>query len=229
MIQKMKNNQKETIKSRTLSKAIQILDAFSENVPDWGVRHLAEQVSLSPSTVYRILTTFCEYNYLIKDPKSRRYSLGPSILKLASSYSKHNPLHLIANQIFNQYKDRWPCTALGKALLSFQSDDFIQKFINEYGLIQYTSNTITNPDELWEQIQEIRKNGFSINEGEFHEHIAAIGAPIYNSSLEVVASISLVYPRLEDNEHITRVEKMAALIKEISEEITMRYSGVSIR
>jgi len=84
---------------------------------------------------------------------------------------------------------------------------------------------VTDPELVWEQIREIRKTGFSINRGENHEHIAAIGAPIFNASNEVVASFSLVYPLLEDNEKFTRLERIIALIKDISKDITIRYLG----
>ncbi len=116
-------------------------------------------------------------------------------------------------------------TALGKALLAFQSKEFITTYIEENGLEKSTLNTITDPDVLWEQIMEIRKNRFSINKGEYHDHIAAIGAPIFNDSNEVMASFSLVYPILENDEHYTRFERMVALTKEISEEISVQYLG----
>ncbi len=260
----MQENDDGSRKSKTLRKALLILDAFAEEQRDWGVRSLAEHLSMNPTTVHRILVTFEELKYLIKDPETIRYELGPGILRLASSYNRNNPLSLIANQVFNKFTDKWPYnfylgylsgyevvyitivtgssrikvdvdpgervrglhnSALGKALLAFQSEEFIRAYIEENGLEKSTSNTITTPDVLWEQIMEIRKNRFSINKGEYHNHIAAIGAPIFNASNEVTASFSLVYPILENNERYTRFERIIALTKEVSEEISVRYLG----
>jgi DNA-binding IclR family transcriptional regulator len=252
-------------KSKTLTKALLVLEAFADRKSGWGVRSLAEHLSMNPTSVHRILVTYEDFKFLIKDPESNRYELGPGSLRLASSYTKNNPLSLIANQVFNKYTDRWPyntylgslsghevvyvtivagsspikvdvhpgerigglhSTALGKAILAFQSDDFINEFIETNGLVRFTLNTVTDPEELWEQIREIRKTGFSINRGEAHDHIAAIGAPIFNASNEVVASFSLVYPLLEDNEKLTRLERIVALTKDISDDISDRYLGL---
>ena len=261
----MMENGDTSRKSKTLTKALEIFEAFAEEKRDWGVRSLAEHLSMNPTTVHRILVTFEDFKYLVKDPETSRYELGSGILRLASSYNKHNPLSSIANQIFNKYTDQWPynfylgllsgheviyvtivagssrikvevfpgervgglhSSALGKALLAFHSDDFISDYIEKYGLVQFTSSTVTDPEVLWEQIREIRKTGFSINKGEHHDHIAAIGAPIFNAFNEVVASFSLVYPLLENNEKYTRLERMIALIKDISEDISIRYLGL---
>lgn len=251
-------------KSKTLAKALQIFEVFAEGKRDWGVRELADLLSMNPTTVHRILVTFETFKYLAKDPETRRYELGPSILRLAASYNRHNPLSSIASQVFNKYTDQWPynfylgvlsgyevvyvtivygssrikvevdpgerigglhSTSLGKALLAFQSDDFIREYIEVNGLVRFTSCTVTDPEVLWEQVGEIRKTGFAINKGELHDNIAAIGAPIFNASNEVLTAFSLTYPLLEGHEKYTRLEKMIALIKEISSEISIRYLG----
>ncbi len=260
----MVENTNTSRKSKTVTKALLILDAFADKKSGWGVRSLAEHLSMNPTSVHRILVTYEDFKYLIKDPETRRYELGPGMLRLASSYNKHNPLSLIADHVFNKYTDQWPynfylgflsghevvyvtivagsspikvevypgeriaglhSNALGKALLAFQSDDFISEFIEKTGLVKFTANTVTDPELVWDQIREIRKTGFSINRGENHEHIAAIGAPIFNASNEVVASFSLVYPLLEGNEKYTRLESIIALIKDISKDISIRYLG----
>jgi DNA-binding IclR family transcriptional regulator len=251
-------------KSKTLTKALKIIEVFAEGQRNWGVRALADHLSMNPTTVHRILVTFEDFKYLAKDPETSRYKLGPGILRLASSYNRHNPLSSIAAHVFNNYTEQWPynfylgllsgydvvyatvvagssrikvevdpgerigglhSTALGKVLLAFQSDEFINEFIEKEGLDQFTSSTVTDPEVLWEQIGDIRRTGFSINKGEHHQHIAAIGAPIFNAFNEVVASFSLVYPLLEDDEKYTRLERMISLIKEISSEICIRFLG----
>ncbi len=47
-------------KSKTLRKALMILDAFAEEQRDWGVRSLAEHLSMNPTSVHRLLLTFDE-------------------------------------------------------------------------------------------------------------------------------------------------------------------------
>ena len=104
----MVENTNTSRKSKTVTKALLVLEAFAERKSGWGVRSLAEHLSMNPTSVHRILVTYEDFKYLIKDPETNRYELGPGILKLASSYNKHNPLSLIADLVFNKYTDEWP-------------------------------------------------------------------------------------------------------------------------
>ena len=115
-------------------------------------------------------------------------------------------------------------TALGKVLLAFHDDDFVNQFMASDHFVQYTANSITDPNKLWEQIRKIRTTGIAVNEGEHFDDVSAVGAPIYNQTGEVVAGISLAYPRLLVENGYMDPESLVPLIKRIAAEISDLYS-----
>ena len=110
-------------------------------------------------------------------------------------------------------------TALGKVLLAFQSDSFIETFIKENGLNVHTPNSIASASELWTQIQKIREDGIAINDGEHFEDIAAVAAPVFNRHRQVIAGVSLAYPRNLVAQNVP-LEALIPLVKEIAALIT---------
>jgi len=93
-----------------------------------------------------------------------------------------------------QYGPRAPiyCTALGKALIAFLSKREIEAYLKKTNFIPFTPKTITNKNEFLKELEETRKRGYSINQGENMLSRAAIGAPIFGCAQQPVASICLV-------------------------------------
>ena len=79
--------------------------------------------------------------------------------------------------------------APGKAILAFSSDE-IRDAILSGPLERYTAHTLATTEELREELQTIRTQGYSINRAEYYEnnHLA-IAAPILDSSIQPVAAI----------------------------------------
>lgn len=78
-----------TIEIQSLERAFAILDCFNDSQPDLGVREIARQIDLHPSTVGRILTTLNSLGVLTQDKETRRYRMGPKVLKWSSVYTSN--------------------------------------------------------------------------------------------------------------------------------------------
>lgn len=52
------------------------------------------------------------------------------------------------------------------------------EIIDRYGLPELTSNTITDPDELRAELDQIRNDGIAFNDKETVAGLRAIGAPV---------------------------------------------------
>lgn len=91
--------------------------------------------------------------------------------------------------------DRSPlhCTASGKAILAHLPEDRIQWIVEEHGLEAKTENTITDPDELLDELAEIRDRGYAISNQESVEGMRAVAAPVLLDST-VAGSVSLAGP-----------------------------------
>jgi IclR family transcriptional regulator, KDG regulon repressor len=72
-------------------------------------------------------------------------------------------------------------TALGKAYLACLPSGKVEENL-ELPLSRHTRNTITSLDVLKEELNQIRTNGFALDEGEFDLDMRCIAAPIFKYS-----------------------------------------------
>jgi DNA-binding IclR family transcriptional regulator len=79
-------------------------------------------------------------------------------------------------------------SALGKALLAFQSDYKVDD------LRSMTGETITDPGALADQLEQIRLTGIATEVEEAVLGECAAAAPVFDSSGEATGAISLVVP-----------------------------------
>jgi DNA-binding IclR family transcriptional regulator len=85
------------------------------------------------------------------------------------------------------------CTALGKALLS-EADDALLKEVVGNGMPQRTEYTITMPDVLRHELQEVRRLGYAVDNEERVRGIYCVAAPVRNHEQRVIAAISVSAP-----------------------------------
>lgn len=67
---------------KTLDLALKIIKMFTKEKSEWGGRELANELKLDHAKVYRILETFEANNFISKDPVTKKYALGFSVLEL---------------------------------------------------------------------------------------------------------------------------------------------------
>lgn len=84
--------------------------------------------------------------------------------------------------------------ASGKTVLAEWSDEKIERFVAETGLESHTQNTITEPDELFEEIEQIRKQGFAVNDQEYMAGLYGVAVPVYTPDDEFLGSLGLFGP-----------------------------------
>ena len=85
-------------------------------------------------------------------------------------------------------------SATGKAILAHLSRERVEWILEEYGLVRKTANTITDPDELFAELERTRERGYSVNDEEEIEGIGAVGAPILDQQGDVLGSVSVSGP-----------------------------------
>lgn len=90
------------------------------------------------------------------------------------------------------------CTGLGKAIIADKEMDDL-KVLYPDGLKSITEHTITDFDELYKQLLNIRKTGFSYEREESSVHIQCVAKAIRVNN-QVVAGISVAFPVFMDSE-----------------------------
>lgn len=141
--------------------------------------------------------------------------------ELVSMYrSQHNSS---INEHFElRIREPMHCTASGKAMLAFMSQEDVDEIVDTHGLEPKTENTITDYEELMGELEEIREQGFAIDHEERATGLRCIAAPIIENrryDSVVVGSISISGPvsRLSEErlnaELTTKVKQFANLIE----------------
>jgi DNA-binding IclR family transcriptional regulator len=86
------------------------------------------------------------------------------------------------------------CTASGKLLLAQMNAKTRQRLLAGLHLRKYTSNTLTDPDQLEKEFETIRNSGIAINKEEYHLGLIGVAVPIRRSDQTVVATLSIHAP-----------------------------------
>lgn len=112
------------------------------------------------------------------------------------------------------------CTGLGKAILSTYSDEDIGKYILFTNLEKKTQFTLTNPEELYNDIKNTQERGYSIDMREGENHLLCVASPIQNSK-RVIGAISItgLYQDLTDEDIKIRGEKVKEVAANISKKL----------
>ena len=72
---------------QTLRRAIAVLDCFTHEGTELGVREVARKVNLSSSATGRLLSALKELGILSQNPETRTYSMGAKVLSWAGVYN----------------------------------------------------------------------------------------------------------------------------------------------
>lgn len=118
-----------------------------------------------------------------------------------------------------QQPDQLHCTATGKAILAFLPEDRVDDILDEHGLPERTANTITDRDELHDELATVRERGYAYNDEEEVEGLRAVGAPVIDRDDTVLGSLSVAGPtsRLKgtpfDEELPEQVQRAANVIE----------------
>ena len=85
-----------TDKVQTLNRAVKILECFTQENPELGVREVARKIPLSISATGRLMLAMKELGILSQNPMTRIYSIGPRVLTWAGTYLSTSDIRNIA-------------------------------------------------------------------------------------------------------------------------------------
>ncbi|WP_435064447.1 IclR family transcriptional regulator [Halobaculum sp. EA56] len=85
-------------------------------------------------------------------------------------------------------------SATGKAILAHLPRERVEWIVDRYGLPAKTDETITDREELFDELEAVRERGYALNDEEEITGLQAIGAPILNRHDRVLGSVSVSGP-----------------------------------
>jgi DNA-binding IclR family transcriptional regulator len=159
---------------------------------------MKELASLTEETVHMAMPSGKEVVFVAKVDSTRPIGVGAKVGTRA-------PMH---------------CTASGKAILSGDQDGRWLKEILKEGLEPRTNHTLTSPEALDRELEEIRERGYAIDNQEYEMGVSCVSAPISDYRREVVGAISVSAPaaRLTDD----RRREIGAWVRQSALDISRR-------
>ncbi|MFB6988404.1 IclR family transcriptional regulator [Streptomyces sp. NPDC056304] len=89
---------------QTVDRALLVLLAFERTRPDWGVTEVAEEFGWDTSVAQRLLATLAGRGFLVSDPATRRYRIGPAVLRLGRLWERSGSLELLAGPVLEELR-----------------------------------------------------------------------------------------------------------------------------
>ncbi|XID92799.1 IclR family transcriptional regulator [Paenibacillaceae bacterium WGS1546] len=111
--------------------------------------------------------------------------------------------------------------ASSKPFLAYMPEETVDELHKRKLLRKYTDRTITDPNELKSNLEEIRTKGYSASDSEVDEGVYAYGAAIRDSEDRVVAVLSIAGPRerVLGKDESMLIGQLQAAIEEIQKHI----------
>lgn len=129
-------------------------------------------------------------------------------------------------RMFTEAGNRVPAHAsgAGKVLLAYQPAGVVDSIVGKAKkLPSLTPHTVTDPQQLREELLRIRGQGYALDSEEVEEGVRCLAAPVVGADGKVVAAISISGPagRLEG----PRLEELIPPIKTIAEKLSLSLNG----
>jgi len=91
---------------QSLARGLNILEILGKSPLGASVTEVADILGVDKSSASRLMSTLAKHGYSEKDPVTRRYTLGPQIIRLSGSLLTSNPLYVSAKPFLKQLMER---------------------------------------------------------------------------------------------------------------------------
>ncbi|MFA7565962.1 MAG: IclR family transcriptional regulator [Alkalispirochaeta sp.] len=156
----------------------------SYNLIDTARRELLELSHITGFTVNHGINYADQVLYVDK-------ATPAAYLQLDRSVGESEPLH---------------CTSIGKVLLAHLEDQELKETIDRLALTPYTPNTLVSPDTLYNEIIDVRKNGYAVDRQELAMEVRCVAVPVHGHTGANVSGISVSGP--EDQLTLEKIERV---------------------
>ncbi|WP_343565337.1 IclR family transcriptional regulator [Kiloniella sp. b19] len=114
------------------------------------------------------------------------------------------------------------CTAAGKLYLSTLESRKRKSIISKVELKGHTEKSITTAEELDQELRAIRKQGYSLDRGEFLDGIVAIAAPVHAANGKFCGCIAIHAPetRMSMDKAISHLPRLQEATQEMEKLLT---------
>lgn len=139
-----------------------------------------------------------------------------------SQIESHNPIRAFFRPGTRGFMH---ASGIGKALLANMPRADVEKILQKKGCPEFTDKTITAPTALFDDLAEIKRRGWALDDEERYSGMRCIAAPVFNSFAEPIAGVSVSGPavRFPDN----AIAEIGPLVKRAAAKITAGIGGIT--
>ncbi len=217
-------------KVSAVERAIAILRAF-ETRDEWSLSELVDHLDLNKSTAHGILATLVADRFLLRDPITLRYRLGPALIRLGHLAHEQTDVRRIARPYMESLVAETRKTVLlgtfhddhivvidkvdpigglhvsatigqhipfsagsfGRVFLAWMPTGDVDRLLARHGLEAFTPATITDPEEFKEELAQVRRQGYAVDDREeYLLGVRAVSVPLRGVDGRVVAGLTIV-------------------------------------
>ena len=132
---------------------------------------------------------------------------SPHLIQIRDWTGEHYPLHI---------------TSTGKLFLAQLDEADLSEYLAQ-PLAQFASATITDPDTLHQDIDQVRQQGYAWTLDELEEGLISIAAPIVGATGDFVAGVYISAPAFRFTKAAEK-ERLRTLVVEAAQRISAQFS-----
>ncbi len=206
---------------KTAHAVLRVLRLLQASPPGLTAGEVADQLGRSRSTAINLLNTLCAEGFAERDDHDARYraagltgpatsSIDPAALR--TLYERTNertylataePARIVVQEsqgrqglpyvpgLSPSITDQAHALAVGKAVLAHLGPDALDRYVDAHGLSAFTGHTVTDPDRLRTDLDEVRARGVAVDVEEFAEGHCCIAAPLLGPDGRLLGALAL--------------------------------------
>ncbi len=200
----------------SVKKAFAILSAISSSKNGMGVSDLAKKLKLAKSTVHGMSSALEELGAVMRDPRTKKYKLGFTLLEIGRSAYSRIDLETSARPVTEKMMEKTRTSvflgilnldqvtildivesrqdlhitapvgstvplfagAVGKVFLASMPEEHAAKIVKAKGLPRFTDNSIVDVNSYFNELHQVRKQGYAVDNEEYILGVRAVAAPL---------------------------------------------------
>ena len=231
----------------TLNRALDVLEAFSEERVEWGLSELSRELGVGKPTLHRVLRNLEHRGYLRQDPVSKRYRLGYAALRISQVAIAATPIDAANPRLRELARSVGEQTTLW--VLDVDHAVCVAKISGRHALRTHTDLGAREPvffiasgrclvadhDEgalvglpgyarFHGNLEGIREQGYEISRGDRWPDVGAVAAPIRDHRQRIVAAVAVSAALSRFDEH--QFQAIAIAVRDAAADISRELGAV---
>lgn len=83
------------------------------------------------------------------------------------------------------------CSGIGKVLLAHLPPEMLDRYLDDGPFIPMTANTLTEPEMIREELNQVRVQGYALDRAEAAEDLYCVAVPVHDAQGQAVGALSM--------------------------------------